>query len=409
MTTTVTSQGFLLGEISLDAMSKSPHPKHQTRVALLVPTWNAGARWPAWIAGVKSQVLRAVPVGAEPRGRLGIDLSVWVVDSHSSDHTVALSRSAGFEVLSLGEQTFSHGGTRQWAVEQVLERSRAWGQPAPEFVLLMTQDAILASEEALCELLAPFADPAVGAVYGRQLPHTDATLLAAQARFFNYPSEGASRSLEDRARLGIRAAFCSDSFAAYRLSHFLAVGGFPRQVIMGEDMWVAGQLLLSGFKVAYAPRAMVEHSHNYSWLEEFQRYVDTGVFHAQAPWLLEKFGGVGSEGLQMLKAQLSWAGQASLEALGLGPDKSGEHQTQQAQQEQQALPTATAVLRSLERTRLQVEAMRSSPRTRILFVAQVLLSLGAKGLGYRVGRAHHWLPRALLERLSALKGFWTER
>ena len=400
MTTTVTPQGFLMGAASLGPVSDEPHPTHRTRVALVVPTWNAGARWPRWIAGVKSQVRTAAHLALERSWAADFDLSVWVVDSHSSDHTCALSRSADFEVLSLGEQTFNHGGTRQWALEYVLEHSRALGQPAPEFLVLMTQDALLASEQALCELLAPFVDPAVGAVYGRQLPHTDATLLAAQARFFNYPSEGAVRTLEDRARLGIRAAFCSDSFAAYRLSHFLAVGGFPRQVIMGEDMWVAAQLLLSGFKVAYAPRAIVEHSHNYSWLQEFQRYVDTGVFHAQAPWLLEKFGGVGSEGLQMLKAQLSWAGQASLEALGLDPGKS---------RDPQAVPSDGAVLRSLERTRVQVQEMRSSPVARLVFVLDVLARMGAKGLGYRVGRAHRLLPRRLLERLSSLKGFWTER
>ena len=113
MTTTVTPQGFLMGAASLDPVSDEPHPTHRTRVALVVPTWNAGARWPRWIAGVKSQVRTAAHLALERAWATDFDLSVWVVDSHSSDHTCALSRSADFEVLSLGEQTFNHGGTRQ--------------------------------------------------------------------------------------------------------------------------------------------------------------------------------------------------------------------------------------------------------------------------------------------------------
>ena len=260
----------------------SPLESSHPRVALVVPTFEAGATWPAFTQAVQGQV--------------GVDMTVWVVDSNSKDGTLGQAQSCAWNTLSLGERAFNHGGTRQWAIERI--------EADVEFVVLMTQDALLATPDALSRLLKPFANESVGAVYGRQLPHADATLLAAQARFFNYPNSSFVNTFEDRARLGLKAAFCSNSFAAYRLTHFKAVGGFPKHVIMGEDMWVAAKMLMAGFKVAYAAEALVYHSHNYGLREEFQRYFDTGVFHAQAPWLIETFGSVKSEGLRMLKSQL---------------------------------------------------------------------------------------------------------
>lgn len=65
------------------------------------------------------------------------------------------------------------------------------------FLVYMTQDAKLADEYTIRNLLDVFDDPQVGCAYGRQLPHKDATVLAARARAFNYPSESRVKKLED--------------------------------------------------------------------------------------------------------------------------------------------------------------------------------------------------------------------
>ena len=249
----------------------------------------------------------------------------------------------------------------------------------------------------------------MGAVYGRQLPHDNATVLAAQARFFNYPDSSFVNTFEDRARLGLRAAFCSDSFAAYRLSHFKAVGGFPNHVIMGEDMWVAARMLMAGFKVAYASEALVYHSHNHSFKEEFQRYFDTGVFHAQAPWLLENFGSVKSEGLKMLKAQLLLAVTRS--------STRGEPITNWVQGVQPSLeePTDSAhavLLKCQERFDEQFELIASSGMKQgikqVLMALEVLIRMAIKLIAYRLGRAYQSLPAAWVTRWSSHKAYWPE-
>ena len=357
MTTPSTSLGFLHSTMSLPLAA---------RVALVIPTFEAGPVWADFIQAVQSQV--------------GVDLSVWVVDSNSRDETLAQAQSAGWNTLSLGSRPFNHGGSRQWAVEHVGEGA--------QFVVLMTQDALLATPDALSQLLAVFADPQVGVVYGRQLPHDNATVLAAQARFFNYPNSSFVNTYEDRERLGLRAAFCSDSFAAYRLSHFKAVGGFPRHVIMGEDMWVAAKMLMAGFKVAYAAEACVYHSHNYRFQEEFQRYFDTGVFHAQAPWLIETFGSVKSEGLKMLKAQLLLAEENTKNGNSAGP------KADLAQDFQQNCFND------------QLQKIRSSKIKRWRYFLEVLSRTAAKLIGYRLGRAYVYLPPWLIIRCSSFKKYW---
>jgi len=336
------------------------------KVALVVPTYQAGAAWLDFIQTVVTQV--------------GVDLEVWVVDSNSKDETVYLAQTAGWNTLILGSQPFNHGGTRQWAVEQVGD--------GVEFIVLMTQDALLATPDALNQLVQPFTDPQVGVVYGRQLPHTDATLLAARARFFNYPERSFVNTFEDRERLGLRAAFCSDSFAAYRLSHFRAVGGFPKHVIMGEDMWVAAKMLMAGFKVAYAAEALVYHSHNYGFLEEFQRYFDTGVFHAQEPWLIETFGSVKSEGLKMLKSQLLYADDKINPGI-------------------RAQPT-DELAQGFEpyRYNAQLQKIRSSRMRRWCYFLEVLVRTANKLIGYRMGRAYFYWPRWVIKRCSSFKNYW---
>lgn len=150
----------------------------------------------------------------------------------------------------------------------------------------MMQDVILASLYTIKNIVVPFADEKVCTVYGRQLPHADASLIAAHARLFNYPAVSSVKSKDDIPQIGIKAAFLSDSFAAYRRSALEAVGGFPTNVIFVEDTFIAAKMLQAGWMIAYSSDAACYHSHNYSILEEFKRYFDIGIFHCQKNGLL---------------------------------------------------------------------------------------------------------------------------
>lgn len=299
-------------------------------ICLVVPTFNPSHFWPQWLAGVQMQCLAVL---------------CMVVDSSSTDGTDFGSLPEGSTYIRIPAATFNHGGTRNWAVQQLPNQT--------ELVVFMTQDALLADEQALARLVSAFADPAVSCAFGRQLPHTNASPLGAHARMFNYPATSRVVSYADKSRLGLKTCFISNSFAAYRVDDLLSVGGFPSDVILGEDMSVAAKLLMKGKRVAYVADANVYHSHNYSHSEEFRRYFDTGVFHARNSWLLKAFGSAAGEGLRFVRSELSFL-------------------------------------------------LKNAP----WLIPSALLRTLCKWLGYRLGRLETHIPLWLKRRCSMHRGYW---
>lgn len=301
-----------------------------SKVGLIVPTLNAGAIWPNWLQALAQQT-------RQPDRLL-------LIDSSSTDHTVALARKQGFEIRIIDKSAFNHGGTRQWALELLHDM---------DVIVFLTQDAVLADVHAIENLLAAFDDPAVATAYGRQLPHRNAGPIAAHARLFNYPPQSQLRGLADRDRFGIKTVFISNSFAAYRRDVVLQVGGFPAHTIMNEDTFVAGLILKTGCKIAYCADAQVFHSHDYGFKDEFKRYFDIGVFHANTPWLQQNFGGAVGEGRRFVLSEL-------------------------------------------------VYIVKFAPG----LIPSAIIRTGLKALGYKLGIWHKNLPFALKPYLSMHKAYW---
>jgi rhamnosyltransferase len=219
-----------------------------------------------------------------------------IVDSGSSDESAAVFRAAGLKVLGIPPSEFNHGRTRQMCVNMASDAG---------IIIFLTQDAFFVDQVALERLIHSFEDEKVGAAYGRQLPRNGASLVEAHARHFNYPPESRIKAASDIPLLGIKTAFLSNSFAAYRRTALKEVGGFPDDVIMGEDVCVAAKMILSGWKIAYCADASVFHSHNYTISQEFGRYFDIGVFHRREGWLIREFGRAEGEGMRYLKSEIA--------------------------------------------------------------------------------------------------------
>ncbi|MEA9990850.1 glycosyltransferase [Pseudomonas sp. RTS1] len=302
------------------------------RTSLIIPTRNAASHLDRLLPALRMQTL-------QPDEML-------VVDSASSDDTVARFREFGARVEVIDARDFNHGGTRRWASEQV----------GGDALIVMTQDAIPATAETFANLISELQlEPLNGVAYGRQLPHPGAGVLGAQSRHFNYPAASRTKRLDDAARLGIKTCFSSDSFSVYRRSALSAVGGFPRDVIGSEDAYVAARMLLAGYQVRYAASAQVYHSHDYRLLEEFRRYFDIGVFYGREPWIRQAFGDAGGEGKRYVLAELH------------------------------ALREANALYRAPE----------------------VVVRSAFKLLGYRLGHLERHLPNALKRRLGMFSTYWT--
>lgn len=269
--------------ISADSKESGMGVGERPSTALVLPTLNAGPDFIYWLAALHEQTVRP--------DRL------LLVDSSSTDGTPAMAREFGFEVQSLKREEFSNGGTRQRYVDQ-LEDS--------DLIIFLTPDALLSTPEALECLLKWFDDSKIGAAYGRQLPRKVAGRIETHAWLFNYPDKSRVKSVDDIPELGLKTSFISNSFAAYRRSALQEVGGFPSHTIQNEDTYAASQMILKGWKVVYEAKATVYHSHSFSWLQDFRRYFDVGVYHARDPWIREIFGQGGGTDDRFVRSELEY-------------------------------------------------------------------------------------------------------
>lgn len=251
------------------------------KVSLVVPTYNGGDLWKSCVKAIQQQSIK-------------FD-KILIIDSTSEDSTSDIAKAEHFSVIDISPEDFNHGETRNLAMSHCYDC---------DIVVFLTQDAILSSRDSVRNILMPFSDPLVAAVCGCQRPHDNANPLASHARYFNYPEISNVKSKIDIEKLGIKTVFMSNSFAAYRINIFRELGGFPKNVILAEDMYLAAKMIFAGYKVAYCAEASVKHSHNYSPWDEFQRYFDIGVFHANEPWIRETFGGTSGEGKKFVFSEM---------------------------------------------------------------------------------------------------------
>jgi len=300
------------------------------KIGLCVPTLNAGDEWSSWLDVFLMQNIKA-------------DISI-IIDSESDDETASLAKAAGLTVQKIERSSFNHGATRQFGISLM---------PDVDVVIFLTQDAILATNDSLANLVSVFEDSRIGAAYGRQLPRKTASFIEAHSRVFNYSDKSRINSFENSNKLGIKAAFISNSFAAYRCNALGEVGGFPLNTILGEDTFVAAKMLLCGWCVAYCSDAVVYHSHDYSYLEEFRRYFDIGVFHSRECWLREQFGQAEGEGMRYIQSEFRYL-------------------------------------------------MKRSP----MLIPSAFLRTILKFVGYRLGLNEHKIPYKIKGLLSMHKGYW---
>lgn len=252
-------------------------------VTVVLPTYNAGSRFRECAEVLTKQSANIT--------------KVLVIDSSSDDETVNIAKDFGFQVEIIPRSGFGHGKTRQYALEKA----------QTEIVVFMTQDALLKDDNAVQKLVEfLISDNDLAAVYGRQLPYPHTGPLGSFARLYNYPDHSFVNTFQDRKKKGIKTAFLSDSFAAYKKSLLLGIGGFPKHVNFGEDTYAAAKLLMAGHKTGYCAEAMVYHAHDYSLKQEFLRCRQIGQFHKEEAWLLETFGKAEGEGLRYIMQEASW-------------------------------------------------------------------------------------------------------
>jgi rhamnosyltransferase len=216
-----------------------------------------------------------------------LKIKLLVIDSSSSDDTATLAARLGAAVMVIPQNEFNHGATRELGRKYL----------NTDIAIMLTQDALPVSDDAIVNLIAPLLqDNDIVVSYGRQIPNDGAGIFEAYLREFNYGVSPQVRSINDVEKYGVYAFFCSNCFAAYDNIALDKIGGFPT-VLTNEDYFAVAELLKLGFKIAYVPKAVVKHSHSYTLWEEFRRYFDTGYVRSERPAIQTLVGNAETRGL----------------------------------------------------------------------------------------------------------------
>lgn len=207
------------------------------------------------------ELLDAVNTQAAALDDVAVD--VLVIDSGSSDASVAIAEAAGAAVLHVAPADFGHGRTRNLGAEQT----------TGEVIVFLTQDAT-PSEGWLAALLEGFAlAEDVGAVYGPHRARPDTSPMIArelQAFFAGHADPETGGPAVQRG--GGALAWLSNVNAAYRRDCWAAVrfDDLP----YSEDQAFGQAMLAAGWAKVFHPGAAVAHAHDYPPSQFARRYFD---------------------------------------------------------------------------------------------------------------------------------------
>lgn len=231
------------------------------RCAVVIPTKNAMAFLPKVMPKVLAQ-------------RTPWAYEVIVIDSGSRDGTVEYLRTLeGVRLIEIAPQEFGHGKTRNLGIAAA----------DAEFVAFLTHDAEPLDENWLANLVTiSEIDARIAGVFGRHIayesasPFTKSDLDRHFERFLRLPHI-VHRDLDPIGYESDEAwrqmlHFYSDNNSLIRKSVW-QTHPYP-DVEFAEDQLWARDIIEAGYWKAYAPNAVVYHSHDYSAVEQLRRAFD---------------------------------------------------------------------------------------------------------------------------------------
>jgi GT2 family glycosyltransferase len=232
------------------------------------------------------------------RQRVDQPVELLVVDNASTDGSPELARSRGARVLEIGRSEFLHGATRNLAAEQA----------AGDVLVFTTQDAYAHGDDWLKRLTgALHADETLAGVYGRQVPHDDASPPERFFLDFLYGPEPRVQRAGGPEELSLRTTLFSNVNSAIRRDVWERFP-FADDLFFAEDQEWARRVLLAGYGIAYEPQAVVRHSHAYTVGSALKRFFDTGA-SAERGFLAggsPSSGVLRREALRYAQEELAW-------------------------------------------------------------------------------------------------------
>lgn len=196
--------------------------------SLVIRAYNEARHLPRLLEGVRQQTLR--------------DVEIILVDSGSSDNTVAIAESYGAKIVHIAPQDFTFGRSLNLGIAAA----------SCELVAIASAHVYPVYPDWLERLLEPFADSSIGLTYGKQRGAESSKFSEHQifARWF--PETSQPRQAHP---------FCNNANAAIRRSLW-QLHPYDESLTGLEDLAWALWAQNQGWGLAYSAEAEIIHLHN---------------------------------------------------------------------------------------------------------------------------------------------------
>ena len=183
----------------------------------------------------------------------GLNLEIIVVDNESTDSSSIIAKSYGAKVVSLPVKEFSWGRALNLGIEA----------SSGEIVLLLSADAHPVRDNWISEMLKPFGDSRVAAVYGRQIPRFDAPIdeIIRLKNTFGSTSIVA-KCLPEKFTPKRSGSFPVSNACAAILKEVWKTFPYDEDIEGGEDVHWSYSIFQRKYYLVYQASASVYHSHN---------------------------------------------------------------------------------------------------------------------------------------------------
>lgn len=190
------------------------------------------------------------------------DVEIIVADSGSTDATLSVASRYPVKILSIRLEEFSFGRSLNLGCQTA----------SGEFIVIASAHVYPVYNDWLEKLLAPFADPKVALVYGKQCG--DSSTKYSEYQIFKKWFPGQSVSRQDH-------PFCNNANAAIGRELWKQLP-YNEKLTGLEDLNWAKRAMGKEYYIAYATEAEIVHAHNEIPLRIYNRCGREGVPHKQS-------------------------------------------------------------------------------------------------------------------------------
>ena len=180
------------------------------------------------------------------------DIEIILVDSGSTDATVSIASRYPVKILSIRPEEFSFGRALNIGCQAA----------SSEFIVIASAHVYPVYCDWLEQLLAPFKDPQVALVYGKQQGN-ELTKYSEHQVFAKW--------FPNKSNWNQPHPFCNNANSAIRRSLWENLP-YDEKLTGLEDLHWAKQAQQLGYKIAYSANASIVHVHDESFARIYNRY-----------------------------------------------------------------------------------------------------------------------------------------